>query len=103
MAKTPLAQKRHLAHAIQGGTITPSIQTLQAVLLELWEQVEALQESIAAAGDEILLKAGDASVHLKKDGTIVIKGKDITLDASGHVQVKATRDVVIKGKKILQN
>jgi type VI secretion system secreted protein VgrG len=55
------------------------------------------------AADEITLKSGDASVILKKDGTITIKGKDITLDGSGKVNIKASSDVTIKGSKVSQN
>jgi len=40
---------------------------------------------------------------MKKDGSIVIKGKDITLDGSGKVTAKASGDVVLKGSKIQQN
>jgi type VI secretion system secreted protein VgrG len=40
---------------------------------------------------------------MKKDGTIVIKGKDITIDGSGKINVKASSDIVMKGSKILQN
>uniref|UniRef100_C5CKA1 Type VI secretion system Vgr family protein n=1 Tax=Variovorax paradoxus (strain S110) TaxID=543728 RepID=C5CKA1_VARPS len=55
------------------------------------------------AGDSISIKTGSASITMKKDGTIVIKGKDITIDGSGKINVKASSDVVIKGSKILQN
>lgn len=55
------------------------------------------------AGDEVLIKTGSASINMKKDGTITIKGKDITLDGSGKVNIKASSDVVIKGSKITQN
>ncbi|HTU65327.1 MAG TPA: type VI secretion system tip protein TssI/VgrG [Steroidobacteraceae bacterium] len=55
------------------------------------------------AGDQITLKTGSASIVLKKDGTITIKGKDITIDGSGKVNVKASSDVTIKGSKINQN
>ena len=55
------------------------------------------------AGDEIVLKSGSASITLKKDGTITIKGKDITLDGSGKINIKASSDVVIKGSKVTQN
>jgi type VI secretion system secreted protein VgrG len=55
------------------------------------------------AGDEITLKTGSASVKLEKDGTITIKGKDITIEGSGKINVKASSDVVIKGSKVLQN
>jgi type VI secretion system secreted protein VgrG len=55
------------------------------------------------AGDSISLSCGSASVLLKKDGTIIIKGKDITVEGSGKIGVKADGDVVMKGSKILQN
>ncbi len=58
---------------------------------------------VLEAADEITLKTGSASITMKKDGTITIKGKDITLEGSGKINVKASGDVVIKGSKISQN
>ena len=55
------------------------------------------------AGESIILKTGDASITMKKDGTIQIKGKDITIEGSGKINVKASSDVVIKGSKVLAN
>jgi type VI secretion system secreted protein VgrG len=55
------------------------------------------------AGDSISITTGSASITMKKDGTIVIKGKDITIDASGKINAKASGDIVMKGSKILQN
>lgn len=55
------------------------------------------------AGDSVLIKTGKASISMKKDGTIVIKGKDITVDGSGKINAKADGDIVMKGSKILQN
>ena len=55
------------------------------------------------AADSITITTGSASISMKKDGTIVIKGKDITLDGSGKINVKASGDIVMKGSKILQN
>lgn len=55
------------------------------------------------AGDSITIKTGDASITMKKDGTITIQGKDITIKGSGAINVKADKDVVVKGSKILQN
>jgi type VI secretion system secreted protein VgrG len=40
---------------------------------------------------------------LKKDGTVVLKGKNITIDGSGKINIKAAGDVTIKGSKIGQN
>jgi type VI secretion system secreted protein VgrG len=55
------------------------------------------------AADEIVLKTGDASITMKKDGTITIKGKDITLDASGKIVAKASGQMTLKGSKIAEN
>lgn len=55
------------------------------------------------ANDSITLTTGSASITMKKDGTITIKGKDITIDGSGKINIKASSDVVMKGSKILQN
>jgi type VI secretion system secreted protein VgrG len=58
---------------------------------------------ILEAGDEITLKTGDASITMKKDGTIQIKGKNITMIGSGKIGIKASSDVTIKGSKIAEN
>jgi type VI secretion system secreted protein VgrG len=55
------------------------------------------------AGDSITIKTGSASITMKKDGTITIKGKDITIDGSGKINAKASGDIVMKGSKIQQN
>ena len=55
------------------------------------------------AGDSVSIKTGAASITMKKDGTIVIKGKDITVEGSGKINVKASGNIVMKGTKILQN
>src|SRR5437016_13530775 len=55
------------------------------------------------AGDEIVLQTGSASIVLKNDGTITIKGNDITLDGSGNINIKASSNVTVKGSKISQN
>ncbi len=55
------------------------------------------------AADEVVIKTGKASITMKKDGTIILDGKNITVKGSGKINVKASKDVIIKGKKILQN
>jgi type VI secretion system secreted protein VgrG len=55
------------------------------------------------AADEIAIKTGSASIVMKKDGTITIEGKDITIKGSGKIVGQASGDMVLKGSKILQN
>jgi type VI secretion system secreted protein VgrG len=40
---------------------------------------------------------------LKKDGSITIEGKDISIKASGEIDEKASKNITLKGQKILQN
>lgn len=55
------------------------------------------------AGDSISLTCGSASITMKKDGTILIKGNDITVSGSGKINIKASSDVTIKGSQIHEN
>jgi type VI secretion system secreted protein VgrG len=61
------------------------------------------KEWVVDVGDKIVFKCGDASISMKKDGTIEMKGKDIKVTGSGKINIKADSDVVIKGSKIAQN
>jgi type VI secretion system secreted protein VgrG len=54
-------------------------------------------------GEQISIKTGDAMIIMKKDGTITIQGKDILIKGSGKIDVKADKDITMKGQKILQN
>ncbi len=58
---------------------------------------------IVEAKDSITLKCGSSMITMKKDGTINIKGKNISVNGSGKINVKASSNVIIKGSKILQN
>jgi type VI secretion system secreted protein VgrG len=58
---------------------------------------------VIQAGDSVTISTGDASISMKKDGTITIKGKDITVQGSGKINHKADSNITMKGSKILQN
>jgi type VI secretion system secreted protein VgrG len=55
------------------------------------------------AADQIVIKCGKASIALKKDGTINIEGKDVSIDASGKINGVAKGEMTLKGSKINQN
>ena len=72
----------------------------------LWHHVGLIEHEVgfaAAPQEEIILQVGGASITLKKDGTIIIKGNNITIEGSGKINIKASGDLVMKGSKINQN
>jgi type VI secretion system secreted protein VgrG len=75
----------------------------RSVAISKDDQLNVGKKWTVTAGDQITLKTGDASIVMKKDGTITIKGKDITIQGSGKINVKADSDVTIKGSQIKQN
>jgi type VI secretion system secreted protein VgrG len=67
------------------------------------DQVSVSKKLLFDAGDEIVIKTGDASITMKKDGTIILKGKDVSITASGKINANASGDVIIKGSKVSAN
>jgi len=64
---------------------------------------KAAKKVVVEAGDSLVVKCGKASITMKKDGTIAIEGKDISVKGSGAISAKASKDMTLKGKKIQQN
>jgi hypothetical protein len=71
------------------------------VIKHLHDQIEFLQGVIS--DDHITLTTGGASIVLKSDGSVVIRGNNITVESSGGTSVKAGGDLVLKGSRILSN
>jgi type VI secretion system secreted protein VgrG len=46
---------------------------------------------------------GRSRLVLKKDGTILLSGKDIQIEGSGSVTVKSAGKVIVKGSKVSHN
>jgi type VI secretion system secreted protein VgrG len=86
-----------------GKKLTLSVGDARATQVAKDDALQVGKNLVIEAGDSVTIKTGSASITMKKDGTITIKGKDITLEGSGKINVKASSDVVIKGSKIAQN
>jgi len=67
------------------------------------DSLKVTNKLVIDAGDEILIKTGDAQLLMKKDGSISLKGKDIVITGSGKITVKASGDMTLKGSKIGAN
>lgn len=67
------------------------------------DALSVAKQLVIEAGDEIVFKTGAATIVMKKNGDITIKGKNILVDGSGAINIKASKNVVVKGSKIVQN
>ena len=64
---------------------------------------KAAKHTLIEAGEQLTLKCGSAALVMTKDGTITIEGKDITINGSGKINIKASGEVTVKGSKINNN
>jgi type VI secretion system secreted protein VgrG len=55
------------------------------------------------AGDHVIIKSGAASLTLKANGDIVLKGKNLFLDGGGKINVKASGELAMTGANIKEN
>jgi len=85
------------------GAETHSVGKARSTSVAEDDSLKVGKNLVIDAGDSVTIKTGSASISMKKDGTITIKGKDITIDGSGKINIKASGDIVMKGSKILQN
>jgi len=67
------------------------------------QNVKVAKNLVIDVGDSIVIKTGKSSITMKKDGTIQIVGKDILVKGSGEIDIKASKNITMKGQKILQN
>jgi type VI secretion system secreted protein VgrG len=86
-----------------GGNEDVSVGGGRATSVGKDDKLQVANNLVLTAGDEIAFKTGSATITMKKNGDITIKGNDININASGKVVVKASGDVIVKGGKILQN
>ncbi|RUV19255.1 MULTISPECIES: type VI secretion system Vgr family protein [unclassified Mesorhizobium] len=82
-----------------------SLKIAKGSLVEIGEDgaIKIGKDLLIEAGDSIVIKCGSAAISMKKDGTINIEGKDISVKGSGKINVKASSDITMKGSEIKQN
>ena len=86
-----------------GGACTTSVAKANGLSVGEDMSVSVGKKLSVEVADEITFVCGSAKFMMKKDGTITLEGKDITLDGSGKINIKASGDIVMKGSKIAQN
>ncbi|MBZ9702897.1 MULTISPECIES: type VI secretion system Vgr family protein [unclassified Mesorhizobium] len=86
-----------------GGAHSLSVAKDSAISISGNSSIKVGKKLVIDAGDEILIQTGSAKIMMKKDGTIAIEGKDISVKGSGKISIKASSDITMKGSKIAEN
>jgi len=86
-----------------GGGRTESVSKDESITIGGAQNISVGKALAITAADSITLTTGSASITMQKDGTITIQGKDITINGSGEIVGKASKNMTLKGQKILQN
>lgn len=84
------------------GEMTVSVGKDRSVTVTEASTHQAKQIAITAE-EELSITVGKAQLIMKEDGTIQLSGNDIEVSGSGGIAVKASNNIVLKGKKIQQN
>jgi type VI secretion system secreted protein VgrG len=86
-----------------GGSESRSVGAGRSTSIGTDDSLNVGNSLIIEAGDSITIKVGSASISMEKDGTITIKGKDITVDGSGKIVAQASGIMTLKAQKIHEN
>jgi hypothetical protein len=63
----------------------------------------AAPTGITSQGRDLLLNAGSSSHLLRRSGDVSVAAEDVSVTASGDLDLKATGDAVISARRIIQN
>jgi type VI secretion system secreted protein VgrG len=86
-----------------GGNRTESVGGNEVASIVGVQQLSVGKKFLLVANDEIDLRVGSARLLMRKDGTIVLSGHNISIEATSKVNIKSSGNIVIKGSKIQEN
>ena len=98
-----LTQKVNALSALVQTTPVAGLQSERDLALRSRRDSEwTAKKLVLTADDVVLIKSGAASIELRKDGTIRIRGQDIDITGS-TISAKGIQNPTLKGTKILGN
>lgn len=86
-----------------GGLMNTTVALMQTEQVGLSKQVDVAKKFNISAGDEFTVTVGKSQLSMKSDGTIILKGVSIQLEASKDQQYTAKGNITLKARKILEN
>jgi type VI secretion system secreted protein VgrG len=86
-----------------GGDQQIEVGKMRAIEVKEDDSLKVGKSLVIEAADDITLKTGSASIVMKKNGDITIKGKNVTVKASSKISGKAGSSVKWKGSSVAEN
>jgi type VI secretion system secreted protein VgrG len=94
-----------------GSDQTTKVGGNQTVNVSKSQTTDVTNDVTIKAGDSITLVVGKSKLVMKKDGTITLNGKDLSvgmtgdtlIKTSGKTTIKSTGEIIMKGRKINEN
>jgi type VI secretion system secreted protein VgrG len=86
-----------------GGGRTENVSKDESITIGGGQTISVGKALAITAADSITLTTGSASITMQKNGDITISGKNITINGSGEIVGTASKNMTLKGQKILQN
>ena len=83
-----------------GKDVTKAIDGERSVEISKGDTLKVTKKILIDAGDELTIKVGMAQLIMKKDGTITLKGKDVSVDAAAKLELKASAQAELKAAKV---
>ena len=79
---------------VETGDQTTTIGGARSATVGKDDKLEVSKKLTIEAGDEIVLKTGQSQLTMKKDGTIILKGMKIQVEATATIEMKAAKVAV---------
>jgi hypothetical protein len=94
--------KASVATIRQDRSASPSVVAVAHALQALSEEADRLAPVVAISdtGSSVQIVCGSASITLKADGTIAVKGGAMTINATGDFTVKSLKNTTIDGATV---
>lgn len=80
--------------------IVTLIEAVRGIILALAALNKQMSDLTGEDG-QVLLTTGDAFIRMRKDGTMEIKANDLHVRGAGDIEIKAAKDLYLKGNKVL--
>jgi type VI secretion system secreted protein VgrG len=85
------------------GALNVDVTKARMVSIKEGDALKVGKALMIDAGEAITLTTGSASISMKKDGTITISGKNVTVEGSGKIGIEGGSEIAMKANEIAMN